>query len=212
MLCAAGLLIMRYFVNLLPLVASLVSVSEGKPLYQPSVSFISPSQLSPRSAQNIIIEYAGDVDGELTITYDSCGGSASILSARQHIGATHVGMHPLASRHIDHEDKRPTKFVWLTPEQMFGGCLHAFLDGEHIGQSPDLLITRRRARRNDKKAFADVAGDDSLWFNGVAYLQQKQPDETFVASAKSKSFAILGGGISGLLSSVSLAYIPWSLR
>ena len=42
-----------------------------------------------------------------------------------------------------------------------------------------------------------------VWFDGVDYLQQKQPDGIFVASTKSKSFGILGGGISGLMTAMS---------
>lgn len=191
----------------LSLLASLASLSEAKPLNQPSVTFASPSKISPGSAQNIIIEYYGDVDGELTITYDTCDSDVSVLGAKQRIGATHVGAHLLAQRHEGHVNRRPTKFVWLTPDHMSGGCLRAFLDGELVGQSDELSVTKRMARRSEKKAFADIAGEDSMWFNGVAYLQQKQPDEAFVASAKSKSFGILGGGISGLMSSVSSSYL-----
>lgn len=195
---------MRSSLGLLPLFGGLASLSEAKPLNQPSVTFVSPSQASPSSAQNVVVEYSGDVDGELTITYGSCDSDAVISAAKQRIGATHVGSHPLAERHLDHEDKRPTKFVWLTPSDVSGGCLRAFLDDELVGQSDELLVTKRLSRRAEKKkAFADVAGDDSMWFNGVAYLEQKQPEETFVASAKNKTFGILGGGISGLMSSVS---------
>lgn len=43
-----------------------------------------------------------------------------------------------------------------------------------------------------------------MWFNGMAYLEQKEPDESFVAMAKNKSFGILGAGMSALMSSVSL--------
>ncbi|KAL5625741.1 hypothetical protein FOBRF1_000084 [Fusarium oxysporum] len=121
-----------------------------------------------------------------------------------HIGSTHVGQHPLAKRHLDHQDKRPTRFVWLTSEDISSGCLSAFLDGELIGQSEELDIVKRLARRSVKKSFADVAGDDSLWFDGVAYLKQKQPDDVFVTATKNKTFGILGGGMSGLLSSLIL--------
>lgn len=183
------------FLTLLPL----VGVASANPLAE-RVNFLSPYEVSPEAAHNIIVEYVGDVDGELTITYGPCHGEA-ISDAHQHIGVTHIGSHPLAKRHLDHESRRPTKFVWVTPAQMPGGCLHAFIEDELIGQS-ELLVTKRRARRSDKQAFVDVAGDDSMWFNGVAYLQQKQPEEAFVAAAKSKSFGILGGGISGLTTSV----------
>lgn len=186
--------------SLLPFLATLYSLSEAKPQHLPSVTFAPLSQLSPRSIQNIIVEYSGEVNGELTITYGSCDG-ASIIS-HQRIGATHVGSHPLAARHVDHEDRRPAKFVWLTPHDMNTGCLRAFLDDELVGQSEELHVTKRLARHKEKRAFKDVAGTDSMWFNGVSYLEQKQPDEVFVAAAKSKSIAILGAGLSGLLSSV----------
>lgn len=193
---------MRSFLGLLPLIGSLASLSEANPFSQLSVTFVSPRHLSPESVHNVHVEYSGHVDGELIITYGSCG-DVVVSDARQRIGTTHVGAHPLAARHVDHEDRRPTKFVWLTPSAMSGGCLHAFLDDELVGRSDELLVTKRLASRSEKKSFADVAGTDSMWFDGVAYLQQKQPGETFVAAAKSKSFGILGGGMSGLMASVS---------
>ncbi|KAH6949151.1 hypothetical protein DER45DRAFT_600098 [Fusarium avenaceum] len=196
---------MRVSTSSLFLVGSLASVIDAAPLDPPSVKFVSPTKLNPGSAQNVVVEYSGDVDGQLTLTYGSCDGESVISEAKQRIGSTHVGGHPLAERHLDHQDRRPTKFVWLAPEELSKGCLRAFLDDELIGQSDELVITKRLGRRSEKKAsFADVAGDDSLWFNGVAYLKQKQPEESFVAAVKNKSFAILGGGISGLLTSLIL--------
>jgi hypothetical protein len=196
--------------KLLPFLASLALLSESKPLSQPSVIFAPLQGTTPGSAQNIVVDYFGDVDGELTITYAACDdASASINSAKQRIGRTHVGAHPLAKRHEQHENRRPNKFVWLTPAEMSGGCLHAFLDGELVGKSEELAISKRHARRNEKKSFVDVAGVDSNWFDGVAYLQQKQPDDVFVASTKNKSFGILGGGISGLMTSVR-TQIPYT--
>ena len=194
---------MQSFVKFLPFLGSLYSFSEATPLYQPSVTFAPLSRFSPGTAHNIVVQYSGDVDGEVTITYGSCGADVNILSVGHRIGATHVGSHPLASRHTDHEDRRPTKFVWVAPEDLSEGCLSAFLDSKLVGQSAELTPIKRRVRRSEKKAFAEVAGEDGMWFNGVAYLQQKQPEEVFVASAKNKSFAILGGGISGLATSVS---------
>ena len=113
------------FVKLLPLLASIASLSESKPLSHPSVTFAPLTGATPGSAQNIVVDYVGDVDGELTITYAACDAGASIVSAKQHVGRTHVGAHPLAKRHEQHENRRPNKFVWLTPAEMSGGCLHA---------------------------------------------------------------------------------------
>ncbi|CAG9979836.1 unnamed protein product [Clonostachys byssicola] len=193
---------MRYLLSAVSLVAGTVLLSEAKAT-KPSVTFISPVEISSRSAHNVIVEYGGDVDGELTITYGSCD-NVAISDAKQRLGTTHVGNHPLSARHIEHEDRRPTKFVWLTPSDMSDGCLHAFLDDKLVGQSEELRTYDHMARRSERKTFADVAGDDSMWFDGVAYLEQKQPDEAFVAAAKNKSFGILGGGISGLASSLML--------
>lgn len=168
------------------------------------MTFVFPVEVAPEGAHNIVIGYSGYVDGELTITYGSCHGEESSGDGHHRIGATHVRAHPMARRHVEHEDRRPTKFVWLTPSNMATGrCLHAFLDDELIGRLETISVSKRKARRSERASFVDVAGDDSLWFNGVAYLEQMQPDEAFVASAKNKSFAILGGGISGLMRSVS---------
>ena len=87
---------------------------------------------------------------------------------------------------------------------MSGGCLHAFLDGELIGKSEELIVSKCRTRRSERKSFVDVAGVDSNWFDGVAYMQSKQNNGAFVAAAKSKKIAIIGGGMSGLLTSLLL--------
>ncbi|KAJ1323477.1 FAD-dependent oxidoreductase [Microdochium nivale] len=172
---------------------------------QPSlIKFVSPSTISPDSAQNIRIEYLGDVNGELSIVYGPCATNASLASATQHIGSTHVGTHPHARRHADYEGRHPTKFVWVTPQALDRGCLQALVDGQLVSQSDELVIKKRLVRRATRTSFAEIAGEDSLWFNGVAYLKQKQPDDTFVSAVKSKSFGILGGGMSGLATSLML--------
>ena len=63
---------MRYSSGLLPLVGSLASLLEAKPLSQPSLTFASLGQISSESAHNVAVEYFGDVDGELALTYGSC--------------------------------------------------------------------------------------------------------------------------------------------
>ncbi|KAF5700850.1 amino-acid oxidase [Fusarium mundagurra] len=191
--------------SLVSSLGSLGLLSKAVPLNSPSVKFISPSKVSPGSAQNVVVEYTGDVDGHLTLSYGACSDETTASETAHHIGSTHVGQHPLAKRHLDHREKRPTRFVWLTSDDISSGCLSAFLDGELVGQSEKLDVVKRLARRGEKKkSFADVAGDDSLWFDGVAYLKQKQPDAVFVTATKNKTFGILGGGMSGLLSSLIL--------
>lgn len=149
--------------------------------------------------QNIhLAEYA--VDGHLSIHYGQCDLKKS-NEAHHAIGSTHVGQHRLAKRHLDWENHRPTRFVWLPPKNISsGGCLHAFSDEELIGTSEPVKVKRRKLRK--RKTFADVADPEGPWFDGVKYLQQKEPDSTFVAQAKSKSIGIIGGGMSGLMTAV----------
>ena len=52
------------------------------------------------------------------------------------------------------------------------------------------------------------------WFDGVVYLKEKEPDEVFVAAAKSKSIGILGGGMSGLMTAHlldSVGFHDWKI-
>lgn len=189
--------------SLLVLVAGLSWLSAAQPLAQPLLTFVPPSELSPRGVHNLGVVYQGELDGELRLTYGHCDSTAHSTDTEHRIGTTHIGAHPLAARHVDHKDRRPTKFVWLTPTDLGVGCLRAFLDDQLVGQSEELVPTRLLPRRSEKKTFAEIGGDDGIWFDGVAYLQQKQPDDVFVASAKSKTIGILGGGMSGLMASVS---------
>ena len=58
-------------------------------------------------------------------------------------------------------------------------------------------MSRRKQRRS--VAAADIMDAQGPWFDGVAYLQEKEPEEAFVSMAKSKTIGILGGGMSGLM-------------
>lgn len=52
------------------------------------------------------------------------------------------------------------------------------------------------------------------WFDGVAYLQEKEPDSIFVAAAKSRTVGIIGGGMSGLMTAHlldSVGFHNWTI-
>ncbi|KAJ9622609.1 hypothetical protein H2203_006257 [Taxawa tesnikishii (nom. ined.)] len=52
------------------------------------------------------------------------------------------------------------------------------------------------------------------WFDGVEYLKEKEPDEVFVAQAKTKKIGIIGGGMSGLMSAHildSVGFHDWEI-
>lgn len=194
--------------------ALLTSITSAEPLPKPSITFRDLPHVEQRGIHNIHIAYTGAVDGELTLAYGQC--DTTVLANSHHrIGTTHVGRHPVAARHADWEAQRPTKFTWTTPGDIQNGCLLAFLDDKLVGVSSEVETKKRRVRRQSRKAFADVADPMGPWFDGVAYLEQKQPDEVFVAAAKNKKFGIFGAGISGLVTGVSRIFSPkeqcWSL-
>ncbi|TKW59094.1 L-amino-acid oxidase [Colletotrichum tanaceti] len=165
-----------------------------------AVSFRGPYEVEKNGIQNINIDYNGSLeslDGELSIVYGACGGLQTPLEAHHSIGRTHIGSHPAAKRHLDWTDQRPTKFVWLVPDDVGPGCLHAFVDDRLIGRSAEHVVRSRRVRKRTT-TFAEATDPMGPWFDGVEYLKQKQPDEVFVASVKNKRFGILGAGISGL--------------
>lgn len=165
------------------------------------ISFKGPFEVEVDGIQNINIAYNNNLNGELTIVYGSCD-PVNRLEATHHVGSTHVGDHPLAKRHDSWKGGRPTKFVWTAPADIERGCLHALLNGEPVGRSKEYRPKKRRMKK--RATFADVSDPMGPWFDGVEYLKQKDPNETFVAATKNKKFGILGGGISGLLTAVSL--------
>ncbi|KAH7151763.1 L-amino-acid oxidase [Dactylonectria estremocensis] len=166
-----------------------------------SVSFQGPFDVEQGGLHNINVEYHEELNGELTIVYGSCT-LDSTSQAHHQIGRTHIGSHPAAKRHLDWEEQRPTKFVWVTPSDVISGCLHAFVDGGLVGRSQEFSVTKRKLSR--RATLSDVAEPLGAWFDGVTYMSQKEPDEVFVAATKKKSFGILGGGMSGLMTSLLL--------
>jgi hypothetical protein len=165
------------------------------------VLFHGPMLVEVGGMQNIKISFQEPVDGQLSLHYGSCD-MQSTEEEHHRIGLTHIGRHQLAKRHSQWTNNQPTRFVWLPPENVpDGGCLHAFNEGELLGTSEPVSIMRKKMRRG---TFADVADPQGPWFDGVEYLKMKAPDEIFVAQTKEKTVGIIGGGISGLMTAVSL--------
>jgi hypothetical protein len=163
----------------------------------PSITFQENIQAEAGGMHNVHIEYAAPLDGELSLHYGSCDVQSS-NDCHHTLGKTFVGSHDLAKRHAAHESQRPTKFIWLPPHDApDSGCLHAFSGGDLVGRSAPVSMTRRKQRRS--VAAADIMDAEGPWFDGVAYLQEKEPEESFVAATKSKTFGVLGGGMSGLM-------------
>ncbi|KAH8812478.1 flavin-containing amine oxidoreductase-domain containing protein [Xylogone sp. PMI_703] len=156
---------------------------------------------------NIHVTYHTSVDGPFSIHYGSCDTSAAHPSFAFHaVGSTHVGNHHLAE-HLDWDDRRPTRFVWIVPESVVdGGCLHAYSGEDWMGSSGPINVIAKKAKRASDPSIdlADIADTEGPWFDGVAYLKAKEPSKSFVAKAKAKEIGILGGGMSGLMTSLLL--------
>ncbi|KAF2162834.1 hypothetical protein M409DRAFT_68827 [Zasmidium cellare ATCC 36951] len=161
---------------------------------------------------NVRITYNAPLDGELSLHYGDCE-VASPDDCHHTLGKTHVGSHPLAKRHEAHEYRRPAKFVWLPPVDIAsGGCLHAFSGDVLVGRSAPVAVAERKRKR--WTAAADIMDAEGPWFDGVEYLQEKEPDEAFVAAAKSKTIGIVGGGMSGLMTAHlldSVGFHDWKI-
>lgn len=161
---------------------------------------------------NVHIDYLAPHDGELSIVYGDC--TIRTLNDAHHVlGRTHVGNHELAKRHLEWNEQRPNRFVWLVPESMSsGGCLHAFSNDELLGKSQPVTVGRRNNRRH--LAASEVMDAMGPWFDGVTYLKEKEPESVFVSQAKSKRVGILGGGMSGLMTAHildSVGFHDWQI-
>lgn len=186
--------------SLLLAILAFAQTGISQPITGQAISFLGPFDVEQGGIHNIHVEYHDDLSGELTIVYGSCDVD-SLTQSHHQVGRTHIGSHPAAKRHLDWDEQRPTKFVWITPSDVTSGCLHAFVDGRLMGRSEELATKPKKLSR--RATFADVAEPLGAWFDGVAYMKQKEPDDVFVAATKKKTFGILGGGISGLMTSVS---------
>lgn len=167
------------------------------------IAFEGPRSVEAGGAHNIHISYLDAVDGELSFHYGSCGAAAA-GDCHHAVGKTYVGQHPSAAKHRDVAfDQRPTRFVWLPPtDAPDAGCLHAFSAGRLVGRSQPIQVARKKSRRQSIP-IADYVDPEGPWFDGVEYLQAKEPGEAFVCKAKAKTIGIIGGGMSGLMTSVS---------
>lgn len=152
------------------------------------IHFRGPFQVSSSSAHNVHIEYGDEsFEGDVQVVYGACD-----------MGGSHERHHQLGMT-VFRRDTRPERLVWLVPdESTSGGCLHAYSGPSLIGRSAPIAITTNFRKREDMSKISDWSGP---WFDGVAYLQNKANNESFITVQKSKKIAIVGGGMSGLLTS-----------
>ncbi|USP79479.1 hypothetical protein yc1106_06753 [Curvularia clavata] len=152
------------------------------------ILFFKPLEVKSDSVHNIHVEFADeDFEGEVRLVYGECG-------MKSH-GDRH---HDVASHYIE-RSARPERFVWVVPaDTTYGGCLHAYSGSTLIGRSAPIRVKHQPKKREDISEVADAMGP---WFDGVAYMKSKQNNASYVAVEKSKRIAIIGGGMSGLMTS-----------
>ncbi|KAF2259498.1 hypothetical protein CC78DRAFT_66901 [Lojkania enalia] len=171
-------------------VLSLAGRAVATPLQARSdpIRFTGPFSINTDSVHNIHVTYEDEsFEGDVTVVYGGC-----------HMKESHERHHEVGSTYI-RRDARPERFVWIVPEEtIHGGCLHAYSGPRLIGRSDPISVARNLRKRQEIAEVADVTGP---WFDGVAYMQNKANNASFVAVAKSKKIAIVGGGMSGLLTS-----------
>jgi monoamine oxidase len=155
------------------------------------IIFFKPVDVTSDSVHNVHLTYGDDTfEGDVRVVYGDC--DLAHPDARHHdIGTSWIK-----------RSSRPDRLVWVVPKDaMHAGCLHAYSGSGLIGRSAPISIKHQPKKREEISKVADVMGP---WFDGVAYMQSKQNNASFVAVEKSKKIGIVGGGMSGLLTSLLL--------
>ncbi|KAF4554899.1 L-amino-acid oxidase-like protein 2 [Elsinoe fawcettii] len=154
------------------------------------VRFRSLSEVQAGSLHNIHVEYFDrNFEGDFRLVHGDCD-----------IQAPHESHHDIGTTSI-RRDSKPDRFVWIIPDDaIHNACLHAYHGTTLIGRSHPIGVSKLRKRQS----IADVADYQGPWFEGVAYMSNKTNDPTFVSEAKSKRIAIVGGGMSGLMTGLLL--------
>ncbi|OJI98874.1 hypothetical protein ASPVEDRAFT_25720 [Aspergillus versicolor CBS 583.65] len=169
-------------------------------IHQQSLDILkfSTPEVTADSLHNIHLSFLDpDFNGDLHIVYGDCETATSTTS--------HHSLGQLRVKRNAH----PERLVWITPaDAPHLHCLHAFSPetGVLMARSSPIAISKPIARR-EALAIANYADATGPWFDGVAYMAGKEPGKTAVAAAKNSSVAIIGGGMSGLMTSLLLSSV-----
>ncbi|KAI1113246.1 L-amino acid oxidase [Nemania sp. NC0429] len=175
--------------------SSLLSLFLGQALALPSTSSFpvrveTRAKLDSRLA-NVHIHIQGQVDGPIRYTYGGCSDGSS-HTAESFIGET--------------SNEKSSRLVWIIPEDITeSGCISAWnAQRTLVGRSAEIRPVLKK--RQMKRGLYSIAMDNSTgidtwgpWFDGVKLLKDKEVCAVDVAAAKSKDIAIVGAGMSGLM-------------
>ncbi|KAH7304227.1 hypothetical protein B0I35DRAFT_382764 [Stachybotrys elegans] len=178
---------------------SLLSLAAGAvaspTLHQDAIRFRLPSTVSSESIHNVHITYGDNApEGQIRIVYGDCS-----ISKRSE------SHHDIASVLLARDASRPDRLIWSVPRDAAdGGCLHAFSEDTPLGRSEPITMSTSLRKR---QALAEIGDSNGLWFDGVRYLESKNLTAIETEQAKSKRIAIVGGGMSGLMTSLLLTSV-----
>ncbi|KAI3318755.1 L-amino acid oxidase [Xylariaceae sp. AK1471] len=141
---------------------------------------------------NVHVSINGQVDPPIRYTYGHC------LDTGNHHAQNIIGESSSASN---------SRLVWILPESITkGGCISAWdSKGVLVGRGEKIHPAPKRRQLNKRGPYS-IAMDNSTgidtwgpWFDGVKLLKNKNLSEIDVAEAKAKDIAIVGAGMSGLI-------------
>lgn len=169
------------------------------------------SQLNSRAA-NIHVSFDKVVEDILSFTYGHC-------SSQSPVDAYHI-----VNRHAP--SGATDRLVWIIPEDTVSdGCLSAWSSqGTLVGRSePQQLASQRSRKRGAEEihkrslmkkrdtdgnavTMTNASGIDAWgpWFDGVELLKSKNLSAVDVSAAKAKKIGIVGAGMSGLMTFLTL--------
>ena len=158
---------------------------------------LSTNRLLDSPIANIHLDFNERIDEPLSFTYGSCS-SESPLEAH----------HTIAVSTGSAQDR----LVWRIPNDVpQSGCLSAWDNrDELVGRSTPQVFRTKRGNLRRSTDFS-IAMDNSSgidaegpWFDGVAKLKDNNMSAVDTNAAKSKSIAIVGAGMAGLMTWLSL--------
>ena len=146
---------------------------------------------------NIHLNFDGDVNEPLSFTYGSCDSNSSVEA--------HHNVAVLPKPH-----QKQDRLIWRIPDDVPpAGCLSAWNnEDELLGRSEPQVFhpKRRNVKRSTSIKMDNSSGIDAEgpWFDGVAKLKNSNMSAVDTEAAKSKSIAIVGAGMAGLMTWLSL--------
>ncbi|KAI1103163.1 flavin-containing amine oxidoreductase-domain containing protein [Jackrogersella minutella] len=139
---------------------------------------------------NIHISFDVPVEDEVTYTYGRCD-NKQLHEAHHTVGRG--------------KGSKESRLVWVLPDDAwYDGCISAWNEGGLLlGRSEPQRLSKRKLRRRGTASIemSNATGIDTWgpWFDGVELLKNKEISPFDAGQAKQKEVAIVGAGMSGLM-------------